>query len=113
MAGKSKSRWTRSEIDAARMFGTERIPNNGYGQPDFIVPPTETRPQIAVQVKTRASVPGWLYEAMNQATLDATNLDGEAIPAVVLVHKPGQGVKARRFAVITLEDAAKLIGDGK
>ena len=109
MAGRSKSRWTRAEIDAARLFGTERIPNNGFGQPDFVVPPTTTRPQIAVQVKTKAKIPAWFGDAMDQAVLDASNLPDEAIPAVVIVHAPGQGIKKQRYAVLRLEDAARLI----
>ena len=31
MAGRSKSRWTRSEIDAARMFGTLNVVKYGAG----------------------------------------------------------------------------------
>jgi hypothetical protein len=93
------------------MFGTERIPNNGFGQPDFIVPATETRPQIAVQVKTKASLPAWFSDAMAQAVLDAANTGGEAVPSVVIVHAPGSGIKKQRYAVLRLEDAARLLGD--
>lgn len=108
--GKSSGRWKKSERDAARLFGTERLANSGFGQPDFVVPPTTTRPQIAVQVKTKAKIPAWFGDAMDQAVLDATNLPDEAIPAVVIVHAPGQGIKKQRYAVVRLEDAAKMIG---
>jgi len=110
-AGKSKSRWTRAEIETARLFGTERIPNNGFGQPDFIVPASSTRGPIAVQVKTKAALPAWFSDAMSQATLDAGNTDPEAIAAVVIVHAPGSGIKKKRYAVLRLEDAARLLGD--
>ena len=113
MAGRSKGRWKTAERELAVAMGTNRIPNNGFGQPDFTVPATDTRPQIAVQVKTRASMPQWFLDAMSQATLDAEGLDGEAIPCVAYVYAPGPGIKKRRFVCLRFEDAVQLLGTKK
>ena len=113
VAGSGKQRWKRAEMELARMVGTERLANNGYGQPDFILPATDTRPAVAVQVKTRASMPAWFIDAMNQADIDAENLDGDAIPCVAYVLAPGSGIKKRRFVCLRFEDAVQLLGTKK
>lgn len=110
-AGKSKSRWKEAERETASALGTNRVPNNGFGQPDLVVPATDAHPQIAVQVKTKATVPGWFTDAINQAALDADGLADEAIPAVVVVHAPGRGIKKRRYVILQFDDAVKLLGD--
>jgi hypothetical protein len=112
-AGKGRRRWQVAEMELARACGTERLPNNGFGQPDFIVPATDTRPQIAVQVKTRASMPQWFLDAMDQATLDADGLEGDAIPCVAYVYAPGSGIKKRRYITLRFEDAVQLLGTNK
>jgi hypothetical protein len=111
MAGKGRRRWQNAENELARAVGTNRIPNNGFGQPDFIVPAADSRPQIAVQVKTRATMPQWFLDAMSQAMLDAEGLEDEAIPAVAYVYAPGSGIKKRRYITLRFEDAVKLLGN--
>lgn len=110
-AGKSKQRWKEAERETAKALGTTRIPNNGFGQPDLVVPSRGIRPAIAVQVKTRAAIPAWFSDAVEQSVLDATNTDESTIPAVVVVHAPGSGVKKRRYVILRFEDAVKLLGD--
>jgi len=84
----------------AAALGTTRLPNSGVGQPDVRVP------GWAVQVKTRAELPGWLWSAVDQAARDAG--PGEA-PCVVLAEvTPGR--KARRLAVLAFDDFVSLIG---
>lgn len=113
MAGRSRTRWKRSEIETARAFGTERIPNNGFGQPDFVVPAQGDNPPIACQVKTKADLPGWFRDAVAQASLDAELMEGDAVPAVVIVHSPGQGIPRQRYMVLRLEDAVMLLTESR
>ncbi len=71
----SSQRWKRQEREIAAALGAQRIANNGAGQPDVRVR------GWAVQVKTRAELPAWLWAAVDQAHRDAA--PGER-PAVVL-----------------------------
>ena len=59
-------------------------------------------------VKTRATLPGWLWAALAQAERDAGA--GE-IPAVVLCEV-GPGRKARRLVVLDFDRFAALIAGG-
>lgn len=89
------NRWKRHERVIAFMLGGQRQPNTGRPSPDVTVP------GLAVEVKTRKQLPKWLTEAIEQAQ---TNAAKDCIPLVVLVLAPGQGVKARRYAFLKLED---------
>jgi len=51
-------RWKRQERQIAAALGTHRLPNVGRGQPDC------RAGGIAYQVKTRATLPGWLWAAL-------------------------------------------------
>ena len=60
----------------------------------------------ALQVKTRETLPGWLWAAVDQAARDA---GPDERPAVVL-NAVAQGRKARRLVVLDLDHFAALIG---
>ena len=89
----SAGRWKRQEREIARALGTQRLPNCGSGQPDLRVA------GWAVQVKTRATVPQWLWAALDQAARDAA--PGER-PAVI-VSDVVQGRKARRLVLLDFD----------
>ena len=59
-----------------------------------------------MQVKTRATLPGWLWAAVDQAARDA---GPDEAPAVVLSEVTA-GRKARRLVVLGFADFAALIG---
>jgi hypothetical protein len=97
----SASRWKRHERETARALGTTRLPNSGAGQPDC------RPPGWAVQVKTRATVPDWLFVALDQATRDA----GPGERAAVVLVNVSQGVKARRLVLLPWADFVALVTD--
>jgi hypothetical protein len=61
---------------------------------------------VAVQVKTRQTLPGWLLAAMDQAERDA--VPGQ-VPIVAL-SAASRGKKARRLVVFDLDTFARLAG---
>ena len=98
----SVGRWKRQEREIAAALGTQRIPNNGAGQPDI------RAHGWAVQVKTRKQIPAWLWAAVDQAEQDAET--GER-PAVVL-SEVTEGTRARRLVVLDFDAWAAGIGAG-
>ncbi len=98
--GVSTQRWKRAEREIAAALGGRRLPNTGASQCDV------RAAGWAVQVKTRETLPGWLWAAVEQAARDAG--PGES-PAVVL-NEVAQGRKARRLAVLDFAVFAALIG---
>ena len=101
----SEPRWKRHERLVARALGGERLPNIGRRAPDVL------SPSWAVEVKARRSLPKWLLAAIAQAE-GAAQATGK-LPLVVLVLTPGQGRKARRYALMPLEALASWRGDGE
>ncbi len=97
----SGGRWARQQREIAAALGTRRHPHSGFGQPDIRVN------GWAVQVKTRATVPAWLWAALDQAARHAE--DGER-PAVV-VSDVVQGRKARRLVLLDFDQWRALVGD--
>jgi len=96
----SGQRWKGQERQVAKALGGQRVPNNGRGQPDVLAPGN-----LAVQVKTRTTIPGWLWSALDQATRDAAP---DETPLVVLSEvTPGR--KARRVVVMDLDAFVALI----
>lgn len=85
-------RWKRAEREIAALLGGVRLPNSGRGQPDVIAG------TLAVQVKTRTTLPGWLVDAIDQAIRDA----GDTQQPVVVLNLVTQGRKARRLLVADL-----------
>ncbi len=95
----SGARWKNQERAVAGLFGGQRLPNIGRGQPDVRLP------GWGLQVKTRHELPAWLWSAVQQAERDA---GPDERPAVVLCEvRPG--VKARRLVVLDLDHFAALI----
>ena len=101
----SEPRWKRHERLVARALGGERLPNTGKRGPDALAGPW------AIEVKTRRTLPKWLLKAVDQAE-GAAQATGR-LPLVVLVHVPGQGRRARRFALLPLEALASWREDGE
>ena len=91
----AEARWKRHERQVAQLLGGRRQPNTGRPSPDVL------SPQWAIEVKTRRSLPRWLLTALSQA--EAGGRATGRRPLLVLVHAPGQGRKARRFAILPLE----------
>lgn len=89
----SAQRWKRAEREIAALLGGARIPNNGYGQPDVIAG------HLAVQVNTKAALPAWFTDAVDQSIRDA----GPDQQPVVIVNLVTRGRKARRFLVADLD----------
>jgi len=89
----SAQRWKRAEREIAALLGGARIPNNGYGQPDVIAG------NLAVQVKTKAALPAWFTDAVDQSIRDAD--DGQQ--PIVIVNLVTQGKRARRFLIADLD----------
>jgi hypothetical protein len=112
-AGKSKQRWKQAEREVSGALGTQRLANNGFGQPDLVVPARDGRPPIAVQCKTKAAIPSWFTDALSQATLDASSVGEGAVPAVVIIHAPGSGIKKQRYVILRFEDAVNLLAGDK
>jgi len=92
--------WKRTETAVAALLGGTRVPVTGRGRGDA---PDVAHPRLSVEVKHREALPGWLTDAMNQAT--AVSRDGR-IPLVV-VHPKG-GRHADDLAVVRLVDLAAL-----
>ena len=92
----STQRWKRQEREIAAALGGVRLPNSGRGQPDVIAG------NLAVQVKTRATLPAWLITALDQAARDAAATGPDALPVVVLSAVMA-GRKARRLVVLDLD----------
>ncbi len=90
-------RWQRQEREIARALGTRPQPERGVGEPAIRLP------GWAVLVKTRATVPAWLWAALDQAARD---IDAGERPAVV-ISDVVQGRKARRL--VLLDPAALLV----
>ncbi len=88
----TSQRWKKQEREVARLFMGERIPNNGFGQPDVITD------ELAIQVKTRLAMPDWFTKAVDQSVADC----GERQHAVVFCHVNGNK-RARRFVVFDLD----------
>jgi len=94
--------WKRVETAIAARLGGERIPVSGRQRGDQ---PDIRHDTLSVEVKLRGSLPGWLTDAMNQAT--AASRDGR-IPLVVLHPKGGR--HADDLCVLALADLAALVG---
>jgi hypothetical protein len=92
--------WKRHERQVARLLGGRRQPNTGRRAPDVVAGPW------CVEVKTRRTLPRWLLAAVVQAE-GAAQATGK-LPLVVLVHAPGKGRKARRYALLPLEVLSNL-----
>lgn len=89
----SSSRWKGWERVVAVLLEGKRLPNNGFGQPDVVAG------TLAVQVKTKRTVPKWLTDAVDQSIRDA---DLNQQPVVVVVHTRA-GLPAKRYLIADLD----------
>ncbi len=90
-------RWLRHERLIARALGARRLPGAGYGRPDY------RPPGWAVSVLTRATAPGWLWDALDRAGRQRTG-DERAV---------SQGVRARRLVLLDFEEFARLVSEAQ
>lgn len=89
--------WKRQERAVASILGGARQPNNGAAQADILTP------RFAIEHKARKALPSWLTHALQQAQDGAHG----RIPLVVL-SECRQGAKARRYALLALDDFAEV-----
>ncbi len=94
-------RWLRHGRMVARALGARRLPGAGYGQPDC------RPPGWAVSVLTRATAPGWLWDALDRA--GRQRAEGER--AAVVLTAVSQGVRARRLVLLGFEEFAGLVNE--
>lgn len=85
--------WKAQERQVAAMLGSRRNPNNGESRTDIDAGP------FAIEHKARKSLPAWLTGALRQATAAA---DGRT--PIVILSEVRQGVKARRYVLLALDD---------
>lgn len=93
--------WKQAERRIAAILGGRRVPVSGRQRGDA---PDIEHPTLSVEVKARASFPGWLEDALKQAELSA--MDGKT-PAVVL-HPDGKRY-ADALVVCRLSEFAELV----
>jgi hypothetical protein len=96
-----RSRWIRQERLVALALGGTRVPNSGFGQVDV------EHAYFGVQVKTFKQMPVWLATYWAQTERDAKLL--RKVPLLALCHAPGQGLKVERYAVLRMDDLARLL----
>ena len=96
----SRDRWKRQERETAAILGGERQPCTGGPHADVLFP------GFVVECKTRKELPAWLTGGIRQAEAQATQ--GET--AAVVLTEVRQGVKAKRYVLMRLEDFADWHG---
>jgi len=96
----SRDRWKRQERETAAILGGERQPCTGGPHADV------TTPLLAIEHKARQKLPTWLTGAVSQAVGSCKD---DQTPMVVLTEV-SQGRKARRYALLRLEDFVDLYG---
>jgi hypothetical protein len=79
--------WKQAERRIAAILGGERVPVSGRGR--GFAPDIE-HPALAVEVKTRASLPAWIEDAMRQAEaaaeVDARHFDLPHKTPITVLH---------------------------
>ncbi len=90
----ANKRWKQQEREIAALLGSKRNPNDGGHRSDI------DTSAFAYEVKTRKVLPGWLKDAVQQATRAAQ--DGQT--GVVVLSEVSQGKKAERYALVKLDD---------
>ena len=98
----SERRWKRTEREVAGILHGKRVPITGRARGDV---PDVRHPWLAVEVKSRESIPKWLTGAMAQARAAASTTQ---LPIVVL-HEVGQRHDAD-LVVLTLRDFREWFG---
>lgn len=98
----SKPDWKRTERKIAAQLGGRRVPVTGRARGDA---PDVAHEWLAIEVKHRATLPGWLHDAMRQAEASKR---GAQIPVAIL-HESGQP-HAQDLVVIRLADFRQFFG---
>lgn len=93
--------WKRTEREVAALVGGQRVPVSGRQRGDQ---PDVCHPRLSLEIKHRATLPGWLTTAMAQA--EAASRDGR-IPTVV-IHRHG-GRHADDVCLLRLSDLVALV----
>lgn len=93
--------WKSAERRIAEILGGKRVPVSGRGRGDA---PDIEHPVLSVEVKSRASVPRWISEALHQA--ESSSRDGRT-PAAVL--HPDGGRYRDALVVCRLSEFAELV----
>jgi hypothetical protein len=110
--------WKRAERSIGAAFGIARLPSNGHAQPDLRILPGTGNPHngFGVESKAWSKVPKILYDALDQARVNAAN--GEH-PVVIVSEARGE-VKAgairhkpRRFVLMDFETFCDLFAPEK
>lgn len=92
--------WKRVERRIAARMGGKRIPVTGRRGPDV------AHPWLAIEVKSRGDMPGYLWDWLKQAELGG---DGSKLPVVVL-HRNGKHA-ADDLIAMRLGDFEEWFGD--
>jgi hypothetical protein len=100
-------RWKSVEREAARLFGTERIPRDGSSGADF------KTSLVAVEVKTRTDSGPLISVFAAQALLQAeeavrTEPELKGLIPFALLHSKGSKI-GNSFCIIRAENLAKLV----
>jgi len=98
----SRERWKRHERQVAHLLGGTRLPATGQPTPDVVAG------WLVVEVKLRKRLPQWLTTAVAKARRAAQDWQ---LGLAVLVESPGQGHKAQRYVVLSLDDWLAWFGD--
>jgi hypothetical protein len=96
------SRWKRQERETATLLGGKRQPCTGGHHVDV-----DTAP-FAVEQKTRKSLPQWLEHGIEQSKIGAAQTGKTGIVVLTVAR---QGVKARRYVLMTMEDFREWHGE--
>ena len=116
--------WKRREREIGARFGIARLPSNGHAQPDLRILPGKVNPHngftpshviagegrarkgFGVESKAWGKVPKILYDALDQARINA--LPDEHPVVIVSEGKALPGKKVRRFALMDFETFCEL-----
>lgn len=98
-----RATWKDSERAIAAAIGGKRVPVTGRGRGDA---PDIAHPWLAVEVKHRASLPGWLTGALAQAVASKR---GDQLP-VAIIHEAGKR-HTENLIVLRQKDFVLWFGD--
>lgn len=103
--------WKQAERRIARMIGGERVPVSGRGRG---YSPDVEHSTLSIEVKSRASYPAWLEDAMRQAeaasTVEARKTGHPLKTPVTVLHRDGKRY-ADDLVLCRLSDFVRLFTD--
>lgn len=98
--------WKSVERAIAKSIGGVRVPITGRARGSA---PDITHPDLSSEVKSRASIPGWLEEAVQQA--EASARDGQ-LP-VAIIHEDFRGFDTSLVVVRLAAFKDRFMVDGR